>query len=293
MASGARKWLVGCGIGCGFLILTAGGIGTCGYVGVKKLKDRAERLEQGYEALEAEYGRPEDYAPPADGVVAVGRMEAFLAVRTALAPSRDELAAVLVELDSGTEGVAGVLRKIGAGVSIVPRLLDFVDERNRALVAEGMGVGEYLYVYSLAYYAWLGKDPADGPSFTVSDHGSDADGDGVSFRWSGDDGGGGSSDDPEEVRRRRSRQIRSYLNGIQVRMLANQRDEARARGLDAAWLARLEAEHAALDADPARLMWQDGLPRPMADALEPFRDRLEEAYSPVMNVVEVGLVEHD
>ncbi|MFO7607930.1 MAG: hypothetical protein R6X35_01850, partial [Candidatus Krumholzibacteriia bacterium] len=284
MASGARKWLVGCGIGCGFLILTAGGIGTCGYVGVKKIKDRAERMDQGYEALEAEYGRPEDYVPPADGVVAVGRMEAFLAVRETLAPSRSDLAAVLVELDSGTEGVAGVLRKIGAGVSIVPSLLDFVDERNRALAAEGMGVGEYLYVYGLAYYAWLGKDPADGPSFTVSDHSDD----GVGFRWD-DDGGDGGSDDPDEVRHRRSRQIRRYLNEIQVRMLANQRDEARARGLDEAWLARLEAEHAALDADQARLMWQDGLPEPMADALAPFRDRLEATYSPVMNVVEVGL----
>ncbi|MFO7609729.1 MAG: hypothetical protein R6X35_11145, partial [Candidatus Krumholzibacteriia bacterium] len=83
------------------------------------------------------------------------------------------------------------------------------------------------------------------------------------------------------------------LNEIQVRMLANQRDEARARGLDEAWLARLEAEHAALDADPARLMWQDGLPEPMADALVPYRDRLEDTYSPVMNVVEVGLVDHD
>ena len=35
MASGVQKWLVGCGIGCGLMILAAGGIGTCGYVGVK------------------------------------------------------------------------------------------------------------------------------------------------------------------------------------------------------------------------------------------------------------------
>ncbi len=290
MASGARKWLVGCGIGCGFMILAAGGLGTCGYLGVRKIKDRVERLDQGYEALEAEYGRPEDYVPPADGVVAVGRMEAFLAVRAALAPSRDELAGVLVELDIGTEGVGGVLKKIGAGVSIVPRLFDFIDERNAALTAEGMGVGEYLYIYSVAYYAWLGKDPADGPSFTVGDHEQDPGGDGVSFRWGGD---GGGSDDPEEVRRERSRQVRRYLNRIQVRMLANQLDEARSRGLDEASLARLEDEHAAMDADDARLLWQDGPPVVVSAGLEPFRARLEEAYSPVMNVVEVGLVERD
>jgi hypothetical protein len=40
-------------------------------------------------------------------------------------------------------------------------------------------------------------------------------------------------------------------------------------------------------------MWQDGLPQAVEAGLAPFRDRLEEAYSPVMNVVEVGLVEHD
>ena len=69
MASGTRKWLVGCGIGCGFLILAAGGIGTCSYVGIQKLKDRGERLDAGFEELHALYGRPAEFVPPADGVV--------------------------------------------------------------------------------------------------------------------------------------------------------------------------------------------------------------------------------
>ena len=36
-----------------------------------------------------------------------------------------------------------------------------------ALLEVGMGPGEYMYVYSVAYYSWLGKSPADGPSFTL------------------------------------------------------------------------------------------------------------------------------
>jgi hypothetical protein len=290
MAGGTQKWLVGCGIGCGFLILAAGGVGTCGYLGVQKIKDRAERLDEGFDALYEQYGRPAEYAPPADGVVPAGRMEAFLAVRAAMAPSRDELAAVLTELDADTKGVGGVFKKIGAGVSVLPSMFDFIDERNLALSEEQMGVGEYLYIYSLAYYSWLGKDPADGPSFTVSDH-DDADDDRVSFRWGGDAGPG--SDDPREVRERRGREIRRYLNGIQHQMLANQLDAAQGRGLDEDWLARLEAERAALDGSADRLMWEDGLPEAVAAAFAPFRDRLEAAYSPVMNVVEVGLVEHE
>ncbi len=285
MASGARKWLVGCGIGCGFMILAAGGVGTCGYLGVRKIADRAERLDEGFAALGEQYGAVEDFVPPADGVVPAARLETFLAVREAMAPSRDELAEVLTELDGDTKGAGGVLRKIQAGISLLPRLFDFIDERNRVLADQGMGVGEYVHIYGLVYYSWLGRDPGDGPGFALSDDDHD-DRDGTSFRWGGDD-------DPEEVRERRAAQVRRYLNRVQGRMLANQLDAARAAGLDAAWLARLEAELDAVRLSPGRLMWQDDLPAATAAGLEPRRDRLEAAYSPVMNVVEVGLVEQD
>jgi len=45
MAGAGKKWLIGCGIGCGFFVLIMGGIGTVGYFGVKKFADRAERIE--------------------------------------------------------------------------------------------------------------------------------------------------------------------------------------------------------------------------------------------------------
>ena len=285
MASGARKWLVGCGIGCGLMILAAGGIGTCGYFGVQKIKDRAERLDEGFEAVTALYGRPEEFTPPADGVVPTGRMEVFLDVREALAPTRDELGAVLVELDTGTAGGRGVLNKIRAGMSLLPSLFDFIDERNQVLLDRGMGVGEYFYIYSLAYYAWLDKDPGDGPDFAISD--DDEDRDGAGFRWDNRD------DDPAEVRERRARQVRRYLNRVQGRMLANQLVAARAAGLDETWLDQLGAEARSLEMESVRLMWQDGVPAAIAAGLEPYRDRLDAAYLPVMNVVEMGLAEHD
>ena len=285
MASGARKWLVGCGIGCGLMILAVGGIGTCGYLGVRNIKDRAERLDAGFEAVTAEYGRPDEFTPPADGVVPAGRLELFLEVRGVLAPSRNELGAVLVELDAGTEGGRGVLNKIRAGISLLPRMLDFIDERNQVLLDRGMGVGEYTYIYSLAYYAWLDKDPGDGPDFAVTDHG-DGD-DGTSFRWEG------GREDPGDVREQRRDDLRRQLNRLQAAMLANQLEAARAAGADAAWLEQLAAEAEALDMEPDRLMWQAGLPAPIVAGLEPYREQLDAAYLPVMNVVEMGLAEHD
>ncbi len=288
MASGARKWLVGCGIGCGLMILAVGGIGTCGFLGIQKIKQRADNLDQGYEALVDLYGRAEEYAPAGDGVVPAARMEVFLAVRADLAPTRDKLGALLADLDEGdSRGGRGVLTKIRAGMSLLPSLFDFIDERNQVLLDQGMGLGEYLYIYGLGYYAWLGKDPGDGPSFTLSDHDQGEDESRTSFRWNS------SREDPGDVRESRRDDLRRYLNGIQAPMLAGQLEAARLQGLDAAWLVQLEAEQAAVEASSQRLMWQDGLPEPIAAGLEPFRDRLEAAYSPVMNVVEMGLAEND
>ncbi len=47
------------------------------------------------------------------------------------------------------------------------------------------------------------------------------------------------------------------------------------------------AELAALDADPGRMPWQDGLPEAFAVGLDPYRDRLEESYSPATNPFEL------
>ena len=285
MASGTRKWLVGCGIGCGFMILAAGGIGTCGYVGVQKIRERADRMDEGFAVLREEYGKPSAYVPPADGVPAPDRLETFLDVRAAMAPARDELAGVLTELDTDAGGPAGVLGKIRAVLALLPRLFDFVDERNAALAEQGMGVGEYLYIYSLAYYSWLGHDPGDGPGFAVS--GGDEQGGDAGFRWDTHE------DDPERVREERAAETRRYLNGLQETWLQHQLEAARVQGLDDAWVARLAAEREVVALASERLMWEQDVPAPIALGLEPWRGRLEEAYSPVMNVVEIGMADHD
>ena len=58
MGGAAKKLGIGCGIGCGVVLLVLGGIGTCGYMGVRKIVDRAEitRLGEGLRALEAILG---------------------------------------------------------------------------------------------------------------------------------------------------------------------------------------------------------------------------------------------
>ncbi|RKZ12323.1 hypothetical protein DRQ50_12100, partial [bacterium] len=146
MAGSGKKWLAGCGIGCGLMILIAGGIGTCGYFSVKKISDRAESLDEGFTTLRESYGAPGAFVPAADGAIPAARVELFLSVRQDMRATRDGLAEVLTELDADVSGPGGVIAKIRGGISLIPRMFDFIDARNTVLAERGMGLGEYLHI---------------------------------------------------------------------------------------------------------------------------------------------------
>jgi hypothetical protein len=281
MAGTGRKWLIGCGIGCGLLVVVAGGIGTCGYLGVKKIADRADGLDEGFDALEEVYGAVEDYQPEADGTIPADRLDVFLAVRDDLAPVRDDLGAMFATLDK--EGGGGFIAKIKAGMNFVPRLFDFVEARNRILADRAMGLGEYTYIYSIAYHSWLEKPLTDGPSFRINGDDNDDD---SGVRW-------GFDERESEVLEQREEDLRRFLHRVQRSMLDHQLAAAERLALDEVWLAELRAESAAMDDRKRRLLWEDGVPDPLRDSLEPFRESLEASYVPVMNAVELGIMDHD
>lgn len=280
MAGAAKKWAVGCGIGCGLMIIIAGGIGTCGYLGVKKIADGAEGLEDGFETLDEVYGKPGEFIPEADGTIPYERLETFLAVREDLTVAREELGGTLAILDG--EGSGGVIDKIRAGISLVPSLFKFINERNEVLIEHGMGLGEYTHIYTVAYYAWLDKTPADGPDFELSSNDDDDDPVRFGVRSSGGD----------DVYERREEDIRRYLHDIQREMLDNQIAAAEGAALDEVWLAELHAESDRMDDLRRRLLWENEVPELLRASLEPFRVRLEESYVPLMNAVEMGTMTH-
>jgi hypothetical protein len=289
MAGAGKKWLVGCGIGCGLLVLVLGGIGTVGFLGVKKFADRADRIEGTFDRMDAEYGRPSDFVPELDGHVPPGRMEVFLAVREEMRPTQQEVSGLFRTLDG--EGDSGVIAKVKAGMKFIPSLLIFIEERNNIMLSKGMGVGEYQYIYSLAYYGLLGKDPSDGPGFTVTGDGEDHGGDG--WRWSVE----GDSDE-ESVAEDRARELRGFVNRIQSRVVNNQLQALDEAGFVAdldfdVWRAELAAEAAAMDRESLRLLWEEDLPAQIRASLEPYRDRLDATYDDMTSILEMGLVEHD
>jgi hypothetical protein len=58
------------------------------------------------------------------------------------------------------------------------------------------------------------------------------------------------------------------------------------------WREALVAEIAAMESEPERLPWADGLPAKITNSLEPYRDRLEASYSELCNTLEMGLDDH-
>ncbi|PJA76559.1 hypothetical protein CO151_02420 [bacterium CG_4_9_14_3_um_filter_65_15] len=279
---------MGCGIGCGLILIILGGLGTCSYFTVKKFKTQADDLEVVQANLQDQFGEATEFVPDPDGAIDPGRMEVFLAVRDSLALPRRELGELLTTLD----GDAGFIDKAKAGLNLVPSVLGFAGQRNRVLLNLGMGVGEYQYIYTLSYYVFLAKDPGDGPGFVLAGDDHDDDGGAVHMNW----GGHG---DTKDVRRGRSRRVRSFVNQMQTPILANQWQAFTATLPGDSdpeadpWGVQLAAELAAMRTDPRRIPWPDELPDPIRASLEPYRDRLDASYDPETSIVEMGLAEED
>jgi hypothetical protein len=135
---------------------------------------------------------------------------------------------------------------------------EFMRARNAALEHEGLGMGEYTYIYVTAYYAALGHSPADGKG-----RGSPEE---LAGRWR-----------PAEARTTFLAQLRGLRESLGHEAGAD----------DATWVAALEAEIEALEADSRRAPWQDGLPEPIRASVEPYRERLDSTYNPATNPFEL------
>jgi hypothetical protein len=289
MAGGAKKWFIGCGIGCGVMLLILLGLGTVGFLGVKEAMNRGENMEASFDRLREEYGRPGEYTPPLDGVVPDDRMAAFLSIREAMAADRQKIGDILRTLDGHEVNgkKPGGIAKAKAGFQLIPGLMDFVSNRTDAMLEGGMGLGEYLYIYSLSYYSLLGVDLTDGPGFTLSDNGQGND-DGPVV-WSVEAG----DEDEGSVQEKRERKIRRYLHSLQLKMARNQLAALEERGEAGQLRDDLQAEIGRMEAETLRLLWETDMPDRIRNGLELYRTELEDSYDPMVNMLESGLVEAD
>jgi len=276
-----KKWLMGCGIGCAVVIALIAVLMVGGFFFVRNIIDKFEETSVISAELTDRFGPARDFRPEADGSIASSRMEAFLSVREAMTDVRKELDRSLDVLSKAeSENRANVkspghfvklMRTAGGIASLVA---EFYTKRNQALLEAEMGLGEYIYIYAIAYYSWLEKSPGAGPAVHFGVLSEDIDDDQT----------------PEEMEKMRRQVLSRRLNELLLPMLRGQlgqlSDTGRS-GMDE-WRRMLEDEIDALEEDSRRLAWEGNLPPRIVSSLKPYRERLERLYSPLSNTLEIA-----
>ena len=264
MAEKRSPWLWGCGISCGALIILAIVVTAGGFTFFRNTFSGFEEAVQVKEELEERFGRVQDYTPAAGGRITAGRIQAFLEVRKQSMEKRQAVADFFVKIPdqqraeqlenaSFWEKMTFGLSMARGGLGLGADIGHFFEQRNRALLSQEMGIGEYVYIYTTAYYGWLGKSPDDGPGSANAD----IDVGGFTFA---------------KIRR-------NWLGALER---AAERAEGSPEIIEA-----LHTELALLEEDRRRIPWQDGLPAEVTEVLEPFRADLDNSYVAVTNPFEL------
>ncbi len=248
----SQKWLIGCGLGCGVIgLLLMLGLFGGSYVVMHPFRSAIEVRE----TLDEKYGQQDEFTPAVDGAVSPDRMEIFLKVREKVM----ELCAEFEQTDgqfkrldelhddaSKTEILGEFFSLTKTVLNMGPMMGEFFSARNGALLAAGMGRGEYTYIYVLAYRDRL-RPPVGGNSESQQLH----------------------SQPNERVRRVLTQMLRNQLAALEVQIsTAGDTTLADIRRV-------LLGELSKLENDPHRIPWQDNLPPAVAASLEPYRLQLD------------------
>lgn len=295
------KWKIGCGIGCGSILLIVIIITAIGYSLIKDSIVAFEETEKSMKQLTEKYGNVHDYCPPPDGTITPERITAFLSVRENMIPIQNEMKDSIIQIiekinraeDEG-ETFMGVVGLIKDASKVLPKLAKYYTVRNQKLMDVEMGPGEYFYIYVTAYYGCLGFSPTDGPD----------------FRFLG--GGTGNSSlyyamqdilkdkdkkeeepgtDPWKTEGVGSiARVRGFfLPMLECRLKKLNENTAETNETLIARRNALETEITALEKNRRRVPWQDGLPTELQTTFQPFEERLKACYSKLTNPLEFGL----
>jgi TonB family protein len=239
------------------------------------VRDKVRPLQEASSSrreIAAAYGAADSFVPSPSGAISPERMEAFLSVREALKAAQGRLAVALSKLDfermtRRNQSFGEALRTLSELGDLLAPVGDYVARRNRALLEKQMGLGEYAYIYSIAYHSWLGHLPEEGPAILGR----------LRLRNGGRHSGDSEAFSPEAIRWQYRRLI--------TRLLRNQLDGLKADPRD--WRDTVRQEIGRIEANSERVAWQDNLPPAVEACLKPYRGRLEATYSASTNCFEL------
>ena len=285
MEKSTKKWFIGCGIGCGAIVVILLVLLALGFFFVKDMVYKFDKTGELTDSIKDLYGEIEDYTPSSNGRIPYERMEAFLYVRESLTPARDRLDQSISLLENmrnpetgreNTRRPGQIFRALKAGFGLIPGIGDFYTRRSQSLLEVKMGLGEYVYIYILSYYSMLEKSPGDGPSFQLVQ---------------GDKEWNFNEWDREDNFEERNAEMSERINQLILHMLKNflpQLDSPSSDPGEVEWRGAFLAEIQALEDDIRRIPWQDGLPFVIEASFRPFLTRLVNTYSPLTNILELA-----
>lgn len=255
-----KKWLLGCGLGCGVVVVLGIALMVGGsFVMMRPFKQAVATRE----TLDEKYGGQADHTPAPDGAIPPERVELFLAVRETLMEECAEFAeadrqfARMDELGEDApkrvilEEVFKVTRTV---IGMGPRMGGFFGIRNQALLEAGMGRGEYTYIYTMAYHRQLLTGVSE---------------EGVM---------GGTRQPNARVQQVLAQILRNQLAELEALASAGATGQPAGGSSYQETREALQNEILLLENQPRRLPWQDGLPPAIATSLEPYRARLDEVF---------------
>jgi hypothetical protein len=245
-------------IGCGALIVIAVALLL---VMMVKMMSPFNRAVDSRHAVEEQFGLQEAYVPPASGAPSADRIEVFLEVRRSLSEPCADLSSAeqqvrkLESFDDQDEVdrvdvLKQVLSTTKSMMGVGPVIGHLYEIRNQSLLDAGMGLGEFTYIFAVAYRDRLLDEPEANHLF-------------------------GPNPTNRRVRRALLTMLESQLTVLQSE--SGTEDEITA----------LETEIATMQADENRIPWQDGIPPAVTEALAPYRAELDELYCPAMAPLEL------
>jgi hypothetical protein len=226
-------------------------IGLGGFLALRPVNE-AKQLEQ--ELLDR-HGAVPTFIPRPDGAVAPDRVEVFLAVRAALLTQTGQVQETYARIDEAMNAedlsAADGATTFKDVMKTLPLMVKFYRVRNGELMAQGMSLGEYFYIYAAAYGDRLCPPQPEGEAPTASPY----------------------------VTARASREF--------AQILRNQL-EATAPGPAPELAMDIEREIASLERGHIALPWQEGLPAALAQSLAPYRSRLAPLFCLATRELELG-----
>lgn len=278
-----QKGRSGCLYGCaGLLLVVMLGL-TAGYFYFRDRIGGVVEVENISNELTEKFGEAGDFTPGADGSIKPERIEIFLKIRDSLYNYRAAASSALTDISQAVaedkagedKSIAEVFSIITSGLDLMPDIITYIKTKYRLQIENKMSRGEYIYIYTLAYYNYLGHEPGDGPKFMLV---TDAQNDDEQ-EYKG-----------EEAIIRRDKETRDKINGYFRKIFKNQIIAATLIN-DEKMVLKLRDETERLLKNPYALPWEENLPVEVEASFIKYRDRLDSLYSFELNPLEITMAE--